>query len=321
MNEILLATVGKRNPSGGPVDVEIIVREEGDFGPESYIITTLAAADNTLYLACGNERPSNARTNDVWEFDLITRKWVDSRRVAGTNRSNNSNIVVGDYLYIAGGEPAQTIGNGNFLIYNRVTRANERPETKALPRNAFSFPIVQYDNKLWIFGGYFRPTVSSLAVNDLMFVYNITTKQFTNISLVNKIPARVGSLAVTVDDYMYILGGYGYPSTIRYDQEFWRYDFANNEYLRLTDLPENIVNPVFGNIGKRIIVYGGIRLTDNVYSTNVYEYDIIANDWILVRDDAPVLTNAPHVSHNGKIYAYGGMTATGVFNKNIYVID
>ena len=115
---------------------------------------------------------------------------------------------------------------------------------------------------------------------------------------------RLAGAAVTLDDYIYVLGGTGGSTALL------RYDPARDEWMELAALSQLREHTAAAALDGKLYALGG-RWTNVGELTSVEAYDPVADSW----SSAPPMQTArggfAAVTVDGKIYVLGGEVLTG----------
>lgn len=155
-------------------------------------------------------------------------------------------------------------------------------------------------------------------VNDLNVYNNLPNwAEMKNIwlSASNLTSVRYGSISESIDDKIYVIGGYN--RAIRTLNLNECYDSTNNTWDIKTNLPKDLRDMCSGRIGSKIYVITG--KSDSVYdffNTN-YCYDTLTDTWTSKSNAITATMNASSDVVNDKIYVMGGREAP---NTGAYIV-
>lgn len=198
------------------------------------------AQDNVLWLMGGNgytTYPTIDQLNDLWKFDIASNEWT---WVSGDN-SINQNGVYG------------TLGNGSV---------SNTPGSRIYATAWLS------GDSLWLMGGIGYSEFSFGYLNDL-WRFNTVDGQWTwvggsknpneggtygtqNVGSTSNVPGgRYGGLGITINDSMYLIGGYGYDENIssNFLNDVWKYNPANGHWTWLSGSKFNGQEGEYGILG------------------------------------------------------------------------
>ncbi len=115
------------------------------------------------------------------------------------------------------------------------------------------------------------------------------------------IQPRYGFQTITLNDKIYIIGGYGqgYIDTIE------AYDPLTNNWEIITILPTTRMQPTVVAHENKIYIIGGYNQTDHELNT-IDVYDLTNNTWGSIEVMPTKRSGASSIIHNNKIYVLGG---------------
>lgn len=223
--------------------------------------------------------------------------------------------VLQDKLYIFGGV-------NNFNTYSKTSwyfdlikrewvRIADLPSGRPATQN---HTVVQWDNKLWIFGGWRQ---EGSAVSDL-YVYDPATDSYEKKA---DCPEGLGyHTAAVYDNHMYIHGGYSL-NTGNICDNLWQYSLYNNTWVQKADGPLKSHSHVATFDESSGIMYvsggysGGFYTGQGIgpYLSSLRSYNVATNTWV----SHAVMPGMPQKScygngfyKDGKIYHHGGSNGT-----------
>lgn len=186
-----------------------------------------------------------------------------------------------------------------------------------------------FDHDKYVQSGYWTPTARA-------YVYNPVTNTWASIA---SMPAMNGTnrggvthAGFTTDGTdIYFAGGYTSNSTgtgqIMGTKEAWKYIVAENRYVRLPDLPRNVMSGQLEYLKGKLHYVGGFgnsSLTIDIGDHYVLDLDNLATGW---KTSAPLPNPRNHPGatvYNGKIYFIGGQHGNdhaAVTQKDVHVYD
>lgn len=174
-----------------------------------------------------------------------------------------------------------------------------------IPLNYSLAAVATVGDEIYYIGGF-------TAVNLNLFVkFNTVTKVWT--SLPNLTTAIRQARAVAVGTRIYVTSGYG----TAYDTTFRCYDTVTGQWVALAGNANNTVQvPSIAAIGNSVYVFGGLS------SNRLQRYDIATNTWTgLTASPVNMYSSGGTgtlTSVGGRLYAIGGLIATGNSNKDVY---
>jgi hypothetical protein len=224
-----------------------------------------------LYLIGGGDgvAPLGSIEHATLSSDNTLSTFTIERSVAlATPRLVHSSVVVGSYLYVLGGEP----GNNGFL--DSVERAPIGADgtlgsfavvsnvTLATPRREFGAAVI--GDYVYVIGGIgqsgFLNSVERAPING-----DGSLGDFSAVSGVTLVSARMGGTTAVTGDRLYVIGGVNGPAqlmtsveqaTINADGSLGTFSMAPVSLSRPRGLMTNAV------VGKYLYVFGGDASTD-----------------------------------------------------------
>jgi DNA-binding CsgD family transcriptional regulator/N-acetylneuraminic acid mutarotase len=157
----------------------------------------LAVYQDELYIIGGYQ--ANGITGVV---DIFNPKMLTWREAADkpTPVANIQGVVIGDYIYVAGGCTNTTEVTNVLEILNPIE--NVWRVGAPLPEPLCAYAATAYDEKLYLIGGW-----NGSAYVDMVYVYDPSLDQWQLMG--QHYPLKVGfAAAATLDDKIYVAGGY-----------------------------------------------------------------------------------------------------------------
>lgn len=115
------------------------------------------------------------------------------------------------------------------------------------------------------------------------------------------IEPRHGAGAVSIDNKIYILGGYG----AGYCEFIEVYDQETKQWVPFGNIPKPVYNPAIVANGKKIYIIGGYHKEYGTYNS-VYIYDVESKKWTEGEDIPTPRSHMSAVAQDNKIYVIGG---------------
>ena len=188
--------------------------------------------NNIMYYGGVAEASADKYAIESWDFKLTTSPAVVFDHDSNFGRSLSTGHIIGDKLYIIGGDSLNAGGSANFPYiteYNFLTKqmsviATNINSSKDKPRQHMSFIV---GDNIYIFGGVFN------GVNRSIRKFNIPSQNFSDLTQ-KLIDARAGGAAVynPISQKGFIIGGYNET------------DIALNTVEEVTILPDGSLNIV-----------------------------------------------------------------------------
>jgi len=163
--------------------------------------------NNIMYYGGVVETSNDKYTIESWDFKLTTSPAIVFDRDSNFGRSLSTGHIIGDKLYIIGGDSLNAGGSSDFpyiVEYNFLTKQMlviaKINSSRDKPRQHMSFIV---GDNIYIFGGVFN------GVNRLVRKFNIPSKTFSDLTQ-KLIDARAGGAAVynPISQKGFIIGGY-----------------------------------------------------------------------------------------------------------------
>ncbi len=252
-----------------------------------------ASCDGKGFYLFGGQR-INGVARDTAYYNPATNTWtaLTSMPVALTNMQA---ACIQNFIYLVGGYSGSAHTNA-FQVYDTLhdTWANTTWPNIRTPMTA------AYNKKLYAFGGSPGPSNET-------WMYDPLTNAWTNKLAPMPFAAEYGA-AVTVGDYIYILGG----AAVSELNKVQRYDPNNNTWSSGPDLPEARISPIAAWYGTKLYLSSGGRLLNGAWAAynTTYSYDYAAfptGSWVQSPDVIPQpVVGAASVCAANRIYALGG---------------
>jgi len=169
--------------------------------------------------------------NDLWEFDLETRKWKEII-IEGNDkpspRKDHSAVIKDDKIFIFGGQSNKTTLNDLWVFdYNKKQWSNI-PTDKTFPSARYGHSAVIYNNKIYIFGG----QADGVDFGDI-WEFDIEKKMWKLIDIQSHLDPRHYHSAVVWKDQMIVCAGYKQQRPLR---GLWVLDLISFKWSKM-DLP------------------------------------------------------------------------------------
>ncbi|XP_015904894.1 attractin-like protein 1 isoform X2 [Parasteatoda tepidariorum] len=244
-------------------------------------------------------------------------------------RALHEAVVIGDEMWVIGGENFHHASFQNMIRYNFIKRnwkviaSNSTVE----PLSRYCHSVVTYEDNLYMYGGMLY---NGTVLNEL-WLFNTTKRTWHLLSKMTMDQnchsepcsplAAMGHTATVVGNYMIVIFGhnpvYGYLNTVQH------YNFGSNHW-ELIVTKGAIVKGGYGHTSvydsgtQRIYVYGGYHsygaeaaLVDFLYAYNSWEYT-----WVLLTPSQSHRYLHSSVILNGMMLVFGGNTHNGTSYSN-----
>eukprot|EP01080_Neovahlkampfia_damariscottae_P001106 gene1106-10620_t len=209
-------------------------------------------------------------------------------------------------------------------------------QTKNSPTKRCAHTASFYKNKLLVLPG-FEFEGTSTTSTELPF-YNFITRDWQTIHQENVVPKRQQAISFNYKNNLFIFGGSEHEYTNffdRYSNSIHKYSFEENTWEEV--IPKNlsefdVPSPRFKHTGCRIndslIIYGGSNPETNSLFNDVYEYNLIKNEWknLVIKDDEKVPITARmalcSTTDEENMFLFGGKcTITEDRFNSLYKLD
>ncbi|MEJ1237130.1 kelch repeat-containing protein [Chryseolinea sp. T2] len=231
-------------------------------------------ADGKLYYGTGKKDGNYLK--DIWEYNTATGVWSQKADFPGEERAEATTFTLGTDSYVGFG----TGKSGSLKdLYKYSATTNTWTASVNYPNgNSIVGPGV-FNNGAYVYliGGVRNSTAS---INELWRFDGTTWTQLTSLPG----ETRKDPFTFTINGKAYVAGGskYNSGSTTSGGRDFWSYDFANDSWTQLTDIPNDgttgarsysitgankalvffVPNWAYGNEGIGIRIYGYTPATD-----------------------------------------------------------
>jgi N-acetylneuraminic acid mutarotase len=241
----------------------------------------------------------SAWLNDLWEFDIESKRWTCIQESSDPVRNDESNAAVGD--------PAPMMVQGN----NRAVQGQ-------IPSRRFGYVSVVDEGKFVLFGGF----DGSRWLND-MYVFDFSSKTRTEIQAWTEIQARgvlpsARSCPAWAKDetHVYITGGY---DGVERKADFFALDLSTYTWSEMPCLGTPPSPRYFHSCclyGNRMYLYGGYSGSERL--ADMYAYDFETNHWSQIdctSGDAPSGRSSLVAQvYENSVYVFGGFNGSTVLN-------
>lgn len=140
--------------------------------------------------------------------------------------------------------------------------------------------------------------------------FNTINNTLTKLDVTNPITEQSYSKCISIDEYIYIFGGYANGDSYTYAYKF---NTATNEFTKLTDMPYGGYELGITNIGNDIYLFG----LNNIL---VYKYNIVDNTYTSVSEVSDMINYSYAVNiSDSKIFILGGSNTSRKIR--VYVLN
>ena len=220
-----------------------------------------------------------------------------------------SSIQINNFLFLFG-----TKCNGYLSFATRYDASHDTwMDLAAVPRQATVGSAIgcSEDKKhIFLIGGMPVKTTSKYEVNkdiaiDNMYKYDIEMNAWSSCS---DLPvALMYSAAATMQDHVYVTGGYGADRTT---DSVYAYDIKAKLWLTKAKMNYERCEHTLDCIGTKLYAVGGRTVEDEaedeVSITSVEVHDLLSNQWTVALPDGPDVFGASSLVIGNKIYIVGG---------------
>ena len=197
---------------------------------------------------------------DCWLLDLVNKTSTQIPSLA-TARCFHRSVLLGDYVYVVGGEDAsdKTIGSVERFDLKR----RQWSSLPNMPQPVSDPTAISYDHRVYVFGGH------DAADKNLSCTQAYDTVSGNWLTLAD-MPEACNVAAVSMNRCIYLVGGFS--------RSCLRYDLATDSWTRLSQLRQK-----HGN-APAIVWQGGILVSggdddDNRMADAIKHYDPVLDEW------------------------------------------
>ncbi len=287
-------------------------------------ITFPVAADTIYYLEIADWQSGYGEPPllyiAAW-LNPIVSEWEEMDPLP-SQLSRHATAVVGDHIYVMGGQTAIDISTSNQMYRLDTTNGNWTTMTdSSMPGNGYANTTAAYVNgNIYLPGGY-----DGLgSISDIHRVYTIANGLWSTTTAPGGTPLA-WSQAIPVSDGYYLAGGSTYTgntlpppsmdpptSTLGVSDRLLFYHAASDEWETKTSMQAPRFAHAAGLVNGNVCVAGGLQMNvngDSVLVTNGECYD--DSTWTYTGDmNEPRFAAASAVGSDGKWYVFGGLTVS-----------
>lgn len=253
--------------------------------------------NNNLYIFGGKDK--NSRTNDLWKYELNTRRWFWQPNTVLESRSGSSQWSSGGLLWMYGGRNDTKTFHGlnDFWSYNPETREWKEYNFSPNPGPRYGSYFWQDDenNYLYLFGG----KSDSNTILDDIWRFDTKAENWESVTFSGKeLPSRDDGVAVQINEYVYFFEG----------KEFLRLDMKAQTVESISSegqYPEMREDFIMWSNEDKIHLFGG-RVNSKFYG-DFWTFDLEENSWTLNSEITPSARwGSGFGIYEGDLYMFGG---------------
>ena len=234
--------------------------------------------------------------NTMYTYNFKENTWSKLSKTKPTTAYYSSSAIIdGKIYYINGSQLSSPYNLANAHIeYYDIANDTWTTSTAKPSRRFYSAATAVYDKKIYMIGG-------SDGDDALSSVYCYDTVNDTCVKLKDAPIEMNAARAVTVGEYIYMMGGGGYGSNVYASYAYnYCYDPKNDSWTKKTDIPMETANPVVvAKDDKIYCMFGGSRS----YNSGTYLCNKIC--CYNVADDSWTDTTTYITAHNCSYGQYG----------------
>ena len=268
-----------------------------------------------MYIYGGSDELDHAK-NNLFAYNMSVDTWegLTSNIADNKGRIDHCGGIINNILYIYGGqEVTDTDRLRSLYSYNIGTdswslKDNNPFDTDTYGRISHACSVV--NNKLYIYGGVCHTQTNDIITYDLVDGWNVEQP-----------PTLHNTSAAEYNGNIYLYGGEHVADNMTKVNTLYRYDIVDNEWVALSNNTSDNAgrhSHAAVVIGSKMYVYGGYF--DTTPTGTMYEYDFATDTWSPLASSVPK-ADAPLVTYNDKIYAYGGVTTGDIETNTLYEYD
>jgi N-acetylneuraminic acid mutarotase len=259
----------------------------------------------------GTSNLINNVKNDLYEYDLVTRKWTPLEHCM-PGKTEHKCVVHKDTLYFIGGYNGYDYTNDMFK-YDTVTKTSS-PVDYANSASAFTprsaLTAVVWNGKLYTFGGW--NGFSKKWFNDL-HQFDFETREWKEIVAKGEVPPqRTSHSAVVYNNSMYIFAGF---SGENYMNDLYEFNFITQTWTNITEQgigkrPAPRSRFCAAVYGQHMYLLGGWNKVS--YFDDFYSYNFVTKEWTQICNEnfsIPGISQYAISVFNNFLYVFGGFCA------------
>ena len=198
---------------------------------------------------------------DCWLLDLVNKTTTQMPSLV-TERSHHRSVLLGDYVYVVGGEDATKEANGSVEKFD--LRRRHWLSLPNMPQPVFDPAAISYGHRVYVFGG------RDADDENLSCTQAYDTVSGNWLTLADMPEVCDLAAAVSVNRCIYLVGGFS--------QSCLRYDPAKDSWTRLSQPRQEHSNAPAVVWQGGVLVAGG-RDDDGNRSVSIEHYDPVLDEW------------------------------------------
>ncbi|MBP7478288.1 MAG: hypothetical protein KA797_07180 [Chitinophagales bacterium] len=246
-------------------------------------------------------------SKEIMSIPTAKDSWKQKASMS-TNRNMMVSEVVNGKIYVIGGYKTMYYKNLTNAVEEYDPMTNSWITKAAMPIAKAEMASAVVNNKIYIIGGMYDSATNRIKSNTIEEYDPISDVWTTKYTMKN---SRSNFAAASINDMIYIIGGYGSNSTLD------KYDPSNNTMTSLANLPTPRIGFACTIINDEIYIIGGANITFGSPhpNWNVEKYNPTSNSWTKLTSSYYGGLGIACSSYDGKIYKTGGS------NSNFASID
>ncbi|KAL5014859.1 hypothetical protein ScPMuIL_009129 [Solemya velum] len=237
--------------------------------------TAVAKNDDNVYVIGGCDQ--RGQPLDSFEhFDPKKRKWNRLKQM-NVKRAGVAAAVIGDKIVAIGGVGSSQEPQSTVEVFDTTT--SDWTLVDALPEGLLGLGIVVKDDKVLVIGGMAKDTNP----RDSVMSYDVSTNKW---KALKPMPTpRYACFPFLVGNKLYVLGGRQGKIPCA---AFEVYDFDEDKWEKLTDIPSKRVFALYAASDTHIFSMGGLRQpASDGFSDACEVFDIATKNWKLDCEPLP----------------------------------
>ncbi len=224
---------------------------------------------------------------------------------------NNATAQVGGAVYVAGGLDGSGAVATSLLRYDPATDTWE--ELPDMPEPTWNAIAVEYDGKLYVFGG-FRATTGTLLPSSRNRIYDPFADEWTD-GATMPVP-RGGAGVAVVGDLIHVVGGLGPTSPTNQHLE---YDPVADRWFSGEPMPTARDGLAVTSLNGKLYAIGGNEPSGTFARplTAVEVFEPVAGTWTSAASLPVARDGLEAVTYNGQLYVFGGSTSGSVATRSL----
>lgn len=225
---------------------------------------------------------SYIRTNDLYKFDLITKRWElipQNGKTIPSPRAGHTAEVYKNSMYIVGGlcDPITPFLADTYKYDFEKNEWYNVSYNGKLPQ-VHTHAMTRYKDFLYVFGGFM---IADQTHSNGLFKYDIIRNHWNKVNYNGTIPPLCGCSMICCGDLLFVFGGSNHGE---HSSSLYQYNCLRNEWKCISmdgDFPNNRVGHSATLYGPYMIILGGHTGNKGCCNT-MYKWSIINHKWSLV---------------------------------------